>query len=143
MTQLPLFKTRILAFLATVLLAGTASAGITYRLEQTHAVAGETVNVTAVIFNDTDTVMDWTAPKNLVLQWRDHSGHSVRSLAYLQGNQSPLNIPVNNFVKVSWSAVVPTGVNGLQAVNIEGQPTLLALDASPLERSLIAGTPAA
>jgi outer membrane phospholipase A len=143
MTQLPLFKTHILAFLATVLLAGTASAGITYRLEQTHAVSGETVNVTAVIFNDTDTVMDWTAPKNLVLQWRDHSGHSVRSLAYLQGNQSPLNIPVNNFVKVSWSAVVPTGVNGLQAVNIEGQPTLLALDASPLERSLIAGTPAA
>src|SRR5690606_15765933 len=103
MTQLPLFKTRILAFLATFLLAGTASAGITYRLEETHAVSGEAVDVTAVIFHDADTVMDGTAPKNRVLQRRDHSGHSVRSVAYLQVNRSALNIPVNNFVKVSWS----------------------------------------
>src|SRR3546814_12221640 len=86
--------------------------------------------------------MSGTAPANLVIQWRDHNGQSIRSLAYLQGNQSAINIPVNNFVKLSWSAIVPTGVNGLQAVNIEGQPTLLALDASPLERSAIAGTPA-
>ncbi len=124
-------------------MTGAACAGINYRLEQTHAVAGETVNIRAVLFNDTDTAMSWTAPKNLVLQWRDHSGHSIRSLAYLEGNQSPINIPVNNFIKLSWSAVVPTGVKGLQAVNIEGEPTLLALDASPLERSVIAGTPAA
>src|SRR3546814_19812363 len=86
--------------------------------------------------------MSGTAPANLVIQWRDHNGQSIRSLAYLQGNQSAINIPVNNFVKLSWSAIVPTGVNGLQAVNIEGQPTLLALDASPLKRSAIAGTPA-
>src|SRR3546814_11580480 len=86
--------------------------------------------------------MSGTAPANLVIQWRDHNGQSIRSLAYLQGNQRAINIPVNNFVKLSWSAIVPTGVNGLQAVNIEGQPTLLALDASPLERSAIPGTPA-
>lgn len=138
-----LLKSRFLILLAALLMAGTASAGITYKLEQTHAVAGETVNIRAVLFNDTDSVMSWTAPKNLILQWRDQGGHSLRSLAYLEGNQSPINIPVNNFVKLSWSAIVPTGVKGLQAVNIEGEPTLLALDASPLERSVIAGTPAA
>ncbi|MFW7343013.1 phospholipase A [Pollutimonas sp. H1-120] len=143
MTHMPLLKSRLLVLLAALLMAGPASAGITYKLEQTHAVAGETVNIRAVLFNDTDSVMSWTAPKNLVLQWRDQGGRSIRSLAYLEGNQSPVNIPVNNFVKLSWSAVVPTGVNGLQAVNIEGEPTLLALDASPLERSVIAGTPAA
>lgn len=143
MTPMPLLKSRLLVLLGTLLMTGAACAGINYRLEQTHAVAGETVNIRAVLFNDTDTAMSWTAPKNLVLQWRDHSGHSIRSLAYLEGNQSPINIPVNNFIKLSWSAVVPTGVKGLQAVNIEGEPTLLALDASPLERSVIAGTPAA
>src|SRR3546814_10208295 len=137
-----IFKFRFLFLLTAWLMVGTATAGISYKLEQTHAVAGETVNISAVVFNDTGTLMSWTAPANLVIQWRDHNGQSIRSLAYLQGNQSAINIPVNNFVKLSWSAIVPTGVNGLQAVNIEGQPTLLALDASPLERSAIAGTPA-
>lgn len=133
---------RLLPPLAALLMTGAANAGITYKLEQSHAAAGETVNVRAVLFNDTDSAMAWTPPKNLVIQWRDPHGKTLRSLAYLEKNQGPVNIPVNNFVKLSWRAVVPSGVTGLQAVNIEGDSTLLALDASPLERSLVAGTPA-
>ncbi|MGB3290273.1 MAG: phospholipase A [Burkholderiaceae bacterium] len=135
-------KISLITLLAALLMTGTASAGISYKLEQTHAVAGETVNIRAVLFNDSDSAMNWKAPKTLVLQWRDHSGRSIRSLAYLEGDQGSINIPVNNFVKLSWSAVVPTGTKGLQVVNIEGEPTMLALDASPLERSTIAGTAA-
>lgn len=124
-------------------LASTATAGITYRLEQTHAVPGETVNVRAVLFNDSDTALSWTTPKNLVLQWRSENGKTIRSLAYLDGAEAAINVPVNNFVKLSWSAVVPSEAQGLQAVNIEGEPTLMALDTSPKEHSLIASGPAA
>lgn len=127
---------------ALLSLPGIAFSGITYNLKQTHATAGETVNIRAVVFNDTATAMSWRAPDNLVLQWRSADGRTIRSLAYLEQGQALMNVPVNNFVQTSWRAVVPSGVSGLQALNIEGQPTLLALDTSPLENSNIAGTPA-
>src|SRR5690606_34094912 len=132
-----------LVLLGTIALGSTASAGINYTLKQSHAVPGETVNIQAVLFNDTDTALTWTSPKNLVLQWRNENGQTIRSLAYLEGAPATINVPVNNFVKLSWRAVVPTEAEGLQAVNIEGDPTLLALDTNPRENSLIAGTPAA
>lgn len=131
-----------IAAFAMLCAAATASAGITYHLDQTHAVAGDAVTVRAVLFNDTDSAMTWRTPKNLVLQWRDQNGHTVRSLAYIEGDGDPVNVPVNNFVKLSWRAIVPSGVKGLQAVNVEGESTLLALDATPLDQSLIAGTTA-
>lgn len=123
-------------------LNAVANAGITYKLEQSRAAPGETVHVTGVLFNDTDTALSWTTPKSLVLQWRKHDGTTVRSLAYLESQDGPVNVPVNNFIKLSWAAIVPTAVQGLHAVNIEGESTLLALDASPLSSSLIAGMPA-
>ncbi|WP_442793162.1 phospholipase A [Pollutimonas harenae] len=129
--------------LGVLLLASTASAGITYTLKQSHAVPGETINIQAVLFNDTENAIEWRSPKNLVLQWRNERDQTIRSMAYLDGTPAAINVPVNNFVKLSWRAVVPTEAEGLQAVNIEGEPILLALDTSPRENSLIAGTPAA
>lgn len=124
------------------ILGGTAFAGVSYNMQQTHAVAGETVNIRSVVFNDSDAALNWTAPKNLVLQWRNEQGQVIRSLAYLETSETQAIIPVNNFVKFAWQAIVPTGVQGLQAISIEGEPTLIALDTSPFEKSLIAGTPA-
>lgn len=128
---------------AALLACGPAGAGITYKLEQAHASAGETVDITAVLFNDGDSTLEYTAPASLVLQWRSHGGGITRSLAYLTDGGGSTSIPVNTFVKVAWKAVVPSDVQGLQAVNIEGTPTMLALDTSPLDKGLIAGTPAA
>lgn len=130
------------AALSAAFLPTSASAGISYKLDKSHAAAGETIHVVGLLFNDTDTAQGWTPPKTLVLQWRNQAGQAIRSLAYLESDALQFNVPVNNFVKASWRAVVPTGVRGLQAVNIEGEPTLLALDTSPLEKSLVAGTPA-
>src|SRR5690606_16507681 len=110
---------RLISLLAAMLATSAVNAGITYKLEQTHAVAGETVHVRAVVFNDTESAMSWAPPENLVIQWRDPKGKTVRSLAYLEKNPGPVNVPVNNFVKLSWRAVVPSGVTGLQAVNVE------------------------
>lgn len=126
----------------SALAAGAASAGISYRLVQSHAAAGETVNINGILYNDTDTAMSWTTPRTLVLQWRGQDGRSIRSLAYLDGVPDAVNVPVNNFIKLSWKAVVPSGVHGLQAVNVEGEPTLMALDTSATEKGLIAGKPA-
>lgn len=126
----------------TAFAASCAHAGIQYALEPAHASPGETVTVTAILFNDTDSAMHWTPPQRLVLQWRGPEGTALRSLTEPGISQASVSVPVNNFVQFAWRATVPAGVRGLQAVNVEGTSTLLALDTSPLERAPIAGTPA-
>ncbi len=128
--------------LASGLYAGGASAGMSYQLDTIQASAGETVRIKGMLFNDTDDALSWTPPKNLVLQWRNEQGKTIRSLAYLEASAQPVELPVNNFAAFSWKAVVPTEANGLQALNIEGEPVLLALDTSPLQDSQVASSPA-
>lgn len=134
------FLPKTFLVLIVILLHRPAWAGISYNLEQPHASAGETVVISAVMFNDTGSTLDWIPPENLVLQWRSSTGSVTRSLAYLNTPPGQRNIPVNTFVRASWKAVVPSGLTGLQAVNIEGTPTMLALDTSASPGGGIAGT---
>ncbi|HTJ99392.1 MAG TPA: phospholipase A [Bordetella sp.] len=120
--------------------ACTAHAGISYKLDRASAAPGTTVHVQAVYFNDTEAGGRWRPPSNLVLQWRSQSGAVVRSLARADSDDLDINVPVNNFARMSWSAVVPANATGLQAVSIEGEPALMALDATGI--SAIAGKPA-
>ncbi len=120
----------------------TAEAGVSYSLDRNHATPGETVHVQALVFNDTPDLMDWQAPDTIVLQWRSERGKTLRSIAYLSSGAPIANIPVNNFARFQWRAVVPRGAVGLQAVNVEGDATLLALDTSPTEEGLVAAAPA-
>jgi outer membrane phospholipase A len=117
-----------------------ALAGISYKLDRASAAPGTTVHVQAVYFNDSDAGGRWQPPQQLVLQWRSPSGAVVRSLARADSDDVDINVPVNNFARMSWSAVVPTNATGLQAVSIEGEPALMALDATGL--AAIAGKPA-
>ena len=113
--------------------------GVSYSLDRNHAAAGETVRISALVFNDTPNVLEWTAPETIVLQWRSESGLPVRTLATLDTATPTANIPVNNFARFYWRAVVPQTAVGLQAVNVEGDSNLLALDATPREEdSLVA-----
>jgi len=128
--------------LTGVLSSAPAMAGITYQLDNTQALPGETVRIKGVLFNDTDSELPWTPPQTLVLQWRSDTGTVIRSLAQLESTAQQVNLPINNFARFTWKAVVPTEAKGLQAVNIEGEPVLLALDTSPLHQSPITGTPA-
>ncbi len=130
------------ALASSALLVFPASAGLSYKLDRPQALPGDTINIDGLLFNDTATAITWNAPRQLVIQWRNQEGKAIRSLAYLAQGGEQATVPVNNFVKFTWRAVVPTGVQGLQAVNIEGETTLLALDTSPLENSTISGTPA-
>jgi outer membrane phospholipase A len=134
------------AFAATLVLGSVwplqAGAGVTYTLDRNHASPGETVHVQAIVFNDTPNALDWQAPENIVLQWRSEQGQTMRSIAYRNGGNGAATIPVNNFARFEWRAVVPRGARGLQAVNVEGDTTLLALDTSPTEKGTITAAPA-
>ncbi|OZI76662.1 MULTISPECIES: phospholipase A [Bordetella] len=123
-------------------LATPATAGITYQLERPAASPGETVQIQAVYFNDGETGAQWQPPAQLVVQWRGADGAIVRSMASLASPQAPLNIPVNNFARVAWSTVVPRQAQGLQALSIEGEPTMMALDVSGRESGTLASAPA-
>lgn len=124
-------------------LGGTAAAGVSYRLDRPSAAPGETVTIEAVYFNEGNARATWQAPPELVLQWRGQDGRIVRSLARLQGGKASYSVPVNNFARMAWSAEVPASARGLQAIAIEGQPAMMALDASGRDSGTLASTPAA
>ncbi|NYT65912.1 phospholipase A [Alcaligenaceae bacterium] len=127
-TLIPYLLGCIFAFL--FLITAPTYAGVSYQLLQAHAQSGDTVNIQGIVFNDTDTTLSWSAPPQLALQWRNQDGQVIHSQAYLKNGDSLVSVPVNNFVKFSWHAVVPNDVDGLYAINIEGDATLLALDVS-------------
>lgn len=138
---------RVLPILAAVaaLCAGlpsAANAAVTFRLDRLQAGPGETVKVEAMFFNDTNATVGYTAPQELILQWRSATGGVLRTRAKLDRGLASLEVPVGRFTRVTWSAVVPPEVKGLQAVGIEGEPVLLALDTSTSERGAVAGTQA-
>lgn len=132
--------TGLAAILSTA--AAPAFAGISYTLDRAAAAPGETVHIQAVFFNDGDAGARWQVPRQLVLQWRTAAGTTVRSLAQVDSDNLNINVPVNNFAHVSWSVVVPVQARGLQALSIEGEPALMALDATSRATGTIASTPA-
>ncbi len=119
-----------------------ANAGVTFKLDRIQAGPGETVRIEAMFFNDGNATATWDAPRELVLQWRDATGRVVRAPARLDGGAAVLQIPVGQFSRATWSAVVPEQARGLQAIAVEGEPVLLALDATPAEKGAIVGSPA-
>jgi outer membrane phospholipase A len=135
---------RITALAAAVAAAFAAPvfAGVSYKLDRASAAPGDTVHVQAVFFNDGNAGARWQPPRQLVLQWRTQQGTTVRSLARVDSDELDINVPVNNFARTSWSAVVPAQAQGLQAVSIEGEPALMALDATSRSSGTIASTPA-
>ncbi len=141
--RLPSARPVIAALAAAVAttFAGAAHATPSYKLDRAQAAAGETVTIQGLYINDTPNEENWTVPAQLVLQWRGPNGEQQRTLAYLDGETAVYSLPVNNFAKAAWRAVVPPGVRGLQSVTVEGEAVMMALDtgggAAP-----IASTPA-
>lgn len=93
-------------------------------------------------YNDGDASVRWTTPRHLVLQWRSPGG-ILRTVATLPGEPATLSIPVDNFARVRWDVVVPAQARGIQAISIEGEAALLALEAAdPDHGQSLAATPA-
>ena len=131
-----LFRIAVLG--AALTLPALASAGVAYSLDRPSAAAGDTVRISATFFNDTSAGAIFDVPSQIVLQWRGANGSIVRTVAKSASGRAKLNVPVNNFATTYWEAVVPATARGLQAVSIEGEKVLLALDATGRD----AGTPA-
>jgi outer membrane phospholipase A len=138
------------AALATFAVAAAAAsshayAGVTFRLDRQRAASGEPVRIQALFFNDGNADTRWQAPRTLALQWRDGQGRVLRSEAKLEGGAVDVDVPVGRFSSATWDAVVPPEASGLQAIAIEGEPVLLALDAvagAPLAQSPAQQVPA-
>lgn len=120
----------VLTTLALTLTAPWAQAGLSFQLDRTQAAPGETLHVLGLFVNDGNAAEVWQLPTELVLQWRGVHGQALRSVARLERAADALTIPVGQFAQARWSATVPQGVRGLQALHIEGHPTLLALETS-------------
>ena len=133
---------KLVAAAFVLALSPAAFAGVTFSMERPAASPGETVRLKALYFNDGTAGATFNSPAQVVLQWRGADGTVVRSLAQSAEGASPLNIPVNNFAAVYWDVVVPKQVRGLQAIAIEGQPALLALDTSGRDSNTPATLPA-
>lgn len=119
-------------FISSAALFGSfAYAGISYQINQSQAVVGTNITIEGVFFNDSDATITWTAPQQLNLQWHNSDNDTVHTQAQLQGRDTPVNVPANNFVKHKWQAVVPNELpTGLQTIAIEGAVALLALNTS-------------
>ena len=133
---------RPLALAVLLAAVAPATAGISYQLERPSAAPGETVKIQAVLFNDGTAATHWNPANQLVIQWRGSDGSIIRSVATLSSPQAGMTIPVNNFARMSWTAVVPQHAQGLQALSIEGESTMMALDVTGRETGTLASTPA-
>lgn len=138
LSPLTLLRLSAGAALLALTVPATSLAGVAYSLDRPSASPGETVRLSAIFFNDTGAGATFDVPGQIVLQWRGADGNIVRSLAKSASGKARLNVPVNNFANAFWDAVVPVQARGLQAVSIEGEKILLALDATGRE----SGTPA-
>lgn len=121
-----------------------AMAGISYQLDTPQANAGDTIAIQGVLFNDSDSVLSWTPPQTLVLQWRNQAGAQIQTQATLAAAADPIELPVNTFATLAWTTTVPAHAKGLQVISIDGENILLALQAaSPTTASDPANTAAA
>src|SRR3546814_1231051 len=76
-----------------------AQAGVSYQMDQPQAAAGQTIRISSILFNDTDSAMHYVAPERIVLQWHGERGAILSSIAYREAGNSQVDIPVNNFVR--------------------------------------------
>lgn len=119
-----------------------ATAGMSFQLEQPSAAPGDSIAIQAVLFNDSTTATNRRPPTTLVVQWRGADGSIIRSIATLTSSPASLNVPVNNFARMSWQTVVPTEARGIQALSIEGEPALMALEVRDQASNTLVSLPA-
>jgi outer membrane phospholipase A len=117
-------------------------AGMTFQLERPSAAPGESIAIQAVLFNDSTIATNRRPPSTLVVQWRGADGTIIRSTAKLTSSPETLIVPVNNFARMTWHTVVPAQLQGLQALSVEGETTLMALEVTGRETNTLVSTPA-
>ncbi len=125
------------------LAAGTAHAGLTYRLTSPQASPGGPIELEGLLTNDTGTALSSPVARELSGQWVDAQGHATPAHFQLRTSPDAIDLPANTFTRMAWSGRVPEGVRGLLTLRLDGAAdTLLALqvDAGSLHGTRVAAS---
>jgi outer membrane phospholipase A len=116
-----------ITLLTLVLCATPAHAGLIYALATHEAQPNDELTLSAVLFNDTPSVLNWTPPRTLKVRWHNAAGQVTASSARLVATPQNVALPVNTFARFEWQVQVPAQARGLQGLEIDGQPERLAV----------------
>lgn len=132
----------ILTLAAGLLPMAGAQAGIVYRLDSTQALPGASVDLRAVLYNDTGNRLTTPTALELRGQWVDTNGHAVPAHFELRTSPDRIDLPANTFAQMIWSGQVPAGAHGLLSLQLDGvSDTLLALQVGAPAASAVTGPP--
>lgn len=120
-----------LALLAGGVAWPAAHAGTAYQFLQNQTDAGAPVTLQGIVFNDSGSALRVDAPDTLALQWRGADGQLQTASFKLSSPGEPIDLPVNNFVKLEWTGLAPPTAHGLQSVMVANSPTKLAITVVP------------
>lgn len=122
------------------LAAGTAHAGLSYRLTSPQASPGGPIELEGLLTNDTGTALSSPVARELTGQWMDAQGRATPAHFQLRTSPDAIDLPANTFTRMAWSGRVPAGAHGLLTLRLDGAAdTLLALRVGADGQS---GTPA-
>jgi outer membrane phospholipase A len=120
-----------LACTAAGTVCSTSSAGIVYQFLQDQSTPGAPLVLQGVMFNDTGSALSVDTPDTLELQWRGADGRVRKSTFQLTSHGDPIELPVNNFIKLEWTGQPPAAARGTQSVTIADSPVKLAFIIAP------------
>ncbi|MFC4298100.1 phospholipase A [Castellaniella hirudinis] len=110
------------------LAAGTAHAGLSYRLTSPQASPGGPIELEGLLTNDTGTALSSPVARELTGHWVDAQGRATPAHFQLRTSPDTIDLPANTFTRMAWSGQVPAGAHGLLTLRLDGaDDTLLAL----------------
>lgn len=110
------------------LMAGSAHAGLSYRLTSPQASPGSTIELEGLLTNDTGAALSSPVTQELTGQWVDAQGRAMPAHFQLRTSPDAIDLPANTFTRMAWSGQVPPGAHGLLTLRLDGVVnTLLAL----------------
>lgn len=110
------------------LTAGTAHAGLSYRLTSPQASPGGPIELEGLLTNDTGAALSSPVARELTGQWVDAQGHATPAHFQLRSSPDAINLPANTFTRMAWSGQVPANAHGLLTLRLDSATdTLLAL----------------
>jgi len=110
------------------LAAGTAHAGLSYRLTSPQASPGGPIELEGLLTNDTGAALSSPVARELTGQWVDAQGRTTPARFQLRTSPDAIDLPANTFTRMAWSGRVPAGAHGLLTLRLDGAAdTLLAL----------------
>ena len=102
----------LFAFTVLLLPAGRAQAGLLYHLGSSQAVAGASIELQGLLYNDTGNPLNTSITKEVDGQWVDSQGRTAPARFQLRTSPDAANLPVNTFTRMVWTGTAPDQFSG-------------------------------